>query len=73
MESSILPEGTVISRARLADMQEELEKLRKTVALLDGTLVAIANWPDVGTFCGQGNIKRFATEILNEARRARWN
>ena len=73
MESPILPEETVISRNRLADMQEELDKLRKAVELLDGTLVAISNWPDGGSLYGQGNIKRFATERLNEARRIRWN
>jgi hypothetical protein len=73
MESPILPEETVISRARLADMQEELEKLRKAVEIFDGTLVAISNWPDGGARYGQGNIKRYATEQLNEARRTRWN
>jgi hypothetical protein len=41
--------------------------------IMDSALTEICNWPDGGNRYGQGNIKRFAEEKLNEARRIRFN
>jgi hypothetical protein len=43
------------------------------VSIMDAALTEICNWPDGGNRYGQGNIKRFAKEKLDEARRMRFN